>query len=689
MKEQPGFPAGRQKKLVFGNYDLVRRIDVGGMGEVYLARQRTAFGREVAIKIIRPDLVDDAVARQRFQREAEINAKLLHEHIPSFIEFNVEHGQLFFVTPFISGGTLAQRLQAGPIPASETYQLFTALLRAVAYIHRHGVVHRDLKPSNILLDTEMEPGQVYVRLIDFGIASNVGMTSADPRLTKAGTEMGTIEYMAPERALGISAPSNDIYSLGIILYQMLTGKLPSDQNIKLPAPLEYVVNRATALNPNDRFASAKDMQTAFEDAYKSLNAPRAQQGAQQLQFIPTPVRASAASPESADKQEVRILSHSGDVPVLPRSPSGFDHADYASPTVSVGNMVHLPVQAAQAGQVRPASGATSTASMTKAPPTRPPKRRRSPLLAVVTIFMIVVLLAMGGIFYFAFQAGSFVSATVNFAPKVVTLSQVYHLKASLSQRAIDVKTQTIPLKTLPDSQSGSLSGQTTGKICFIPPVFFCHQVVSSTDVATLTAEEQQNLDKTIEQTLQQQLAAKQGSAVGAVQYLDGASTANPTVGTASKTVTVTINDQQGTETYYLNSDAQALAQQLVEQQIQQLGANYRLVAGTMQTGIPAYQGVDGNGQVLLAVAAGAVAEYHFPSAQLHHIAAAIVNMKQSAALAYIKREPGIAPSTVSISLSMGSTLPGNSQSIKLVPLNASSIPSVSLPQVTPVSTQGT
>src|SRR5207244_9235815 len=116
-----------QSKFRFGNYDLIRRIDVGGMGEVYLARQHTAFDREVAIKIIRSDLVHDITVRKRFRREAEVNAHVKHGHILSLVEFGEEEGRLFFVTPYIAGGTLSRRLQTGPLALSEVYQLFTAL----------------------------------------------------------------------------------------------------------------------------------------------------------------------------------------------------------------------------------------------------------------------------------------------------------------------------------------------------------------------------------------------------------------------------------------------------------------------------------------------------------------------------------------------------------------------------------
>ncbi len=269
------------------------------------------------------------------------------------------------------------------------------------------------------------------------------------------------------------------------------------------------------------------------------------------------------------------------------------------------------------------------------------------------------------------------------------ITQVYHIKASLTSTSIDEKAQTIPLRTLSDSQDGSLTGQTTGQQCPIFPFFGCQQSVSSSDVDTLSAQEQQNLNKSIAQNLQQQLTGKQGTLVGTVQYIDATPVANPAIGTVSKTVTVSINGQQGKEAYFLNSDAQTLAQQLLEQQVQQMGANYRLLAGTNQVGTPAIQGVDSNGQVLIAVAAGVAAQYHFPSSQIQHIASALQHMQKADALAYIKQQPGIDPGMVSISISMGNTMPGNSQSIKMIPVNPASIPAVSLPQVTPVNSPTT
>lgn len=278
MNEQFGFISERKRLKKeegldlqkFGNYDLIRRIDVGGMGEVYLAHQRSAFGREVAVKIIRSDLVNDAQARQRFLREAEVASYLKHDHILPLLEFGEEQGRLFIVTPYISGGTLTQRLIRGALPISEVHELFSALCRAVSYLHKRGIVHRDLKPANILLDTEEDGGSTYVRLIDFGIASSQGVLTSGPS-SDSTRPLGTADYTAPERLQGIAATSNDIYSLGVILHVMLTGALPRPETTQnLPIPLISVIDRCLEPDPDDRFASVDDLLLSFEHAYKSL-----------------------------------------------------------------------------------------------------------------------------------------------------------------------------------------------------------------------------------------------------------------------------------------------------------------------------------------------------------------------------------------------------------------------------------
>src|SRR5438105_11091169 len=132
MREQHGPIMEDQSRARFGNYDLIRPIDTGGMGEVYLAHQRSAFGRPVAIKIIRSDLVHDVTARARFLREAEVSAHLKHEHILPLFEFGEDEGRLFLVTPYIDGGTLRRHLKRGALSLVHVYLLFVLLVLAVA-----------------------------------------------------------------------------------------------------------------------------------------------------------------------------------------------------------------------------------------------------------------------------------------------------------------------------------------------------------------------------------------------------------------------------------------------------------------------------------------------------------------------------------------------------------------------------
>src|ERR1700694_677752 len=347
MKEQHGPLMEDQSSARFGNYDLIRPIDTGGMGEVYLAHQRSAFGRPVAIKIIRSDLVHDTIARARFLREAEVSAHLKHEHILPLFEFGEDQGRLFLVTPYIDGGTLARRLKSGSLSLFQVRQLFVPLVQAVAYIHRRGVVHRDLKPTNILLDEQ--DGQIYVRLIDFGIAMVQGRT-ASPPLTTAGNEVGTIAYMAPERLNGIAAPSNDIFSLGVILHQMLTGNLPmGDELDPLPPALEYVVRRCIAAEPQERFASADEVLKNFERSYQALSSPPQRlPGMPPVSLDPTLITSMSGKLTAEQvRRETVALQHSGQLPVVspisplpavssehPVVPQSFSRDDYGAPTTS-------------------------------------------------------------------------------------------------------------------------------------------------------------------------------------------------------------------------------------------------------------------------------------------------------------------------------------------------------------------
>ena len=662
-----------QSKFRFGNYDLIRRIDVGGMGEVYLAHQRTAFDREVAIKIIRSDLVHDTAARKRFLREAEVNAHLKHEHILPLFEFGEEQGRLFLVTPYIAGGTLSRRLEAGPLALAEVYQLFTALVKAVAYMHRRGVIHRDLKPNNILLDKEGNTGEVYVRLIDFGIASIQGM-EASPPLTTAGTEIGTAAYMAPERLSGIAALSNDIYSLGIILYQMLTGQLPSaEQRVTLPQPLEYVVNHCIAPLPADRFATVEDVLNAFEYAYQYLNASSPQKMSSSTPVsLPVQGKDSTASEANSiqpirNYQQVRTPRHSDG---SPQQLNGFYQEDYASTTVN------FDISNVKDRQYAPSSLAPGK-------PPRAQKSRRNPIFAIVTLLVVFLLLAAASLFFYTeIQPTLVVKANVNFGPQVRLVKQVFHIKGSVTQQNIDVNTATIPVKTISSSKNGSLSGQTSGQKCIIPPLVGCQPVVSQSDVDNLSSQLRQSLDEQISGALRQQIRNQSGTRVGTIQFTDAPATSNPPVGESGTSVTVTISGQQGQGAYIVSHDAQDLARLLLQQETQKLGANYNLLNSLIQIGQPVIKGVNSNGDILIDIAAAGDARYQFPSTQLQDIQNAIKSMKEKDAVAFLKRQQGVDPTTITIHISTGATMPGDPQDIKLITIAPVNYPTVLLPKVT-------
>src|SRR5437868_1750159 len=214
---------GRQ----LGNYDVIRRIRVGGMGAVYEGKQRTAFNRRVAIKVILGNYAADRDMRRRFAREARTVARLHHPHILPLIEYGDEQGILYLVMPFIEGGTLTSYLRRSLPDLSEVSTIYLQLLDVVEYAHDEGLIHRDIKSSNVLLE-HRRSGPPYAYLADFGLVR----TSRQAEFEQAGVSIpldqvpGTPHYMAPEQTRGIVTPLTDIYALGVLLYQMLVGELP-------------------------------------------------------------------------------------------------------------------------------------------------------------------------------------------------------------------------------------------------------------------------------------------------------------------------------------------------------------------------------------------------------------------------------------------------------------------------------
>ncbi len=694
MKEQKGLihPKPHEENRQFGNYDLIERIDTGGMGEVYRAYQRTAFNREVAVKIIRRDLAHDPVARERFSREAEVSSHLKHEHILPLFDYGQVDGQLFLVTPYIAGGNLARRLRNGPLPLPEVHRLFTALVQAVAYIHRRGIVHRDLKPSNVLLDSDDETGEVYVRLIDFGIAKRSG-AAASPPLTTSGHELGTLAYMAPERLNGIAAPGNDIYSLGVILYQMLTGRLPlGEARIPLLPPLEAVVRRCMDPNPENRYASASEALHDFELACSAFtNHP-----SPALNRSVASGKLEARSLEATDLTMGQDMKPAPKMDGLPQPSVSFpaqpqpgkigvlQDADFIAPTV---DFVHFNASTGSRGsatgtQARPvpaiavSNGLVVPASVAKARSRG--RKRKSPFFAIISVLIIFVLLIMAGLLFLEFPLVA--SATVNISPQVHVLRKVYTITAQPSQTSIDVAAKSIPAVGKTESKSASLTGQTTGQQCTF--FFDCKQVVAIQDIENLSNQLRQTLISQLSADIDQQIQTTHATQIGQKEFTDLSESSNPDVGMKSKMVTVTLTEQGSVE-YINTADAQKLAQILLSQDVQKLGAGNVLMSFTVQIGQPVIEAVSDQGVVTLQDAAAGVAEYQFPPHQLQAIRNHLASLSLQQARTYLQHQPGIDPKSIVIRFTLGggNTLPYSTSQIKIIPINPVSLPSTSLPSV--------
>ena len=261
-----------------GPYRLMERVGRGGMASVYRA-YHPALDRYVAIKVLPDFFAEEPGYRERFQQEARSVARLKHQNILEIFDYGYHDGTPYLVLELIDGGTLADRV-GKPMELREVVRLLEPLGSALDHAHAHGILHRDIKPSNVLITKEGTP-----ILADFGLAK---MTGAIQRLTTSGVVMGTPEYMSPEQAADeFVGPACDIYSLGVVAYEMLTGRvpfagdtpaatllshvtkaMPATRELKgeLSAHVEEVLRRALSKRPEDRFPSASSLVTALKPA---------------------------------------------------------------------------------------------------------------------------------------------------------------------------------------------------------------------------------------------------------------------------------------------------------------------------------------------------------------------------------------------------------------------------------------
>jgi serine/threonine protein kinase/ligand-binding sensor domain-containing protein len=278
---------GLQPGQMLGPYHIISQIGQGGMAVVYKAHH-AAMDRYVAIKVLPQQMAENPEFMGRFQQEARTISRLEHPHILPVYDHGESHGIAYLVMRYLDAGTLRDRIARGSLPLDEVDRLFSQLADALDYAHSRGVIHRDLKPSNALMD---ERGNLF--LTDFGIAK---LLESDPHFTSTGALIGTPAYMSPEQAQAQKVDQRtDIYSLGIILYEMITGRVPYDaetplavilKHINEPLPLpsvvkpgispsiERVILRALEKNPADRYATVSEFLQAWKRALSLTETSR-------------------------------------------------------------------------------------------------------------------------------------------------------------------------------------------------------------------------------------------------------------------------------------------------------------------------------------------------------------------------------------------------------------------------------
>ena len=272
-------------KIFAGRYRIVKQIGRGGMADVYLAKDLILDGEEVAVKVLRTNYQTDPIAVARFQREARAMADLDHPHIVRITDIGEEDGQQYLTMEYVAGLDLKRYIKEHhPLSNQEAVRIMGQILLAMRLAHTRGIVHRDLKPQNILLTPDGT-----AKVTDFGIA----VAFAETSLTQTNSMLGSVHYLSPEQARGSKATvQSDIYAMGIIFYEMLTGHIPYDgdsavtialqhfqkplpsvieENPSVPQALENVVIKATAKKLTDRYQSAAEM---YVDLSSSLSYNR-------------------------------------------------------------------------------------------------------------------------------------------------------------------------------------------------------------------------------------------------------------------------------------------------------------------------------------------------------------------------------------------------------------------------------
>jgi serine/threonine protein kinase len=320
---------GSLEGKTLGKYRVLQPLGQGGMARVYRA-YHPQLDRYVAIKVLRQDMAGEAEMIARFKREAKAVAALRHPHIVQVFDFDTQDDLCYMVMELVEGDSLKARLtdyrtRGSRLPGGEAVRIGLDALDGLEYAHRAGIVHRDIKPANILLT-----GDGAAVLSDFGIAQVAGGT----QYTSSGAMMGTLQYMAPEQGLARGDVRSDIYSMGIVLYEMLVGEppfdadtplaillkhmndplpIPREKNPEIPEPIERVLLKTLAKEPGDRYSSAKEMARALAEAAAGAGFGVPDRVSRPLSFATAPSAADTVSIyTSADRARLADAAFSQD-----------------------------------------------------------------------------------------------------------------------------------------------------------------------------------------------------------------------------------------------------------------------------------------------------------------------------------------------------------------------------------------
>ncbi|MEQ8790531.1 MAG: serine/threonine-protein kinase [Pirellulaceae bacterium] len=264
-------PSVEHLARLFPQLEIIELLGVGGMGAVYKARQK-GLDRLVAVKILPPEVGRDPAFAERFTREARAMARLSHPNIVAVHDFGQTEGLFYFIMEFIDGANLRQAIQAGRIQPEEALAIVPQICDALQYAHDEGIVHRDVKPENVLLDAKGR-----VKIADFGLAKLLKLEQTDFTLTHTHQVMGTPRYMAPEQMTATHNVDHraDIYSLGVVFYELLTGEVPMgrfeppSQRVRVDVRLDEIVLRTLEREPGRRYQRASELKTDVQSIVSS------------------------------------------------------------------------------------------------------------------------------------------------------------------------------------------------------------------------------------------------------------------------------------------------------------------------------------------------------------------------------------------------------------------------------------